>query len=249
MLAGKVALVTGASRGIGRATAIQLAEENARVAINYNSSREPALELERNIRERDGEAWTFQADVSKQQDLSRMLEEVTTQLGEVDILVNNAGFVRDRVLLRMSTDDWNAVWATDFTGAAALARAVLPSMKRRGWGRVINIASVVGIAGNAGQANYAAAKGAIIGFTQDLAPVVARDGVTVNCVAPGYIDTDATAGMEEQYKERWLRQIPVGRWGRAEEIASVIRFLASPEASYITGQCIVVDGGLLISRR
>jgi 3-oxoacyl-[acyl-carrier protein] reductase len=248
-LNGKVALVTGASRGIGRAIARHLADSGAAVGINFNTSAGPAAELRDEIRSSGGRAATVQADVSRPEDLTAMLGTVAEELGQVDILVNNAGFVRDRLLLRMSEQDWDAVWATDYLGAARLARSVLPTMKSTGWGRIINIASVVGLAGNAGQANYAAAKGAMIGFTRDLAVSAAGKGVTVNCVAPGYIDTDATAVMDQQHKDAWLKQIPIGRWGDVEEIAAVVRFLASREASYVTGQCIIVDGGLLLSQR
>lgn len=249
MLEGRVALVTGASRGIGWATARRLACDGAAVVINYKSSPEPAIALAAEITALGGRARAVEADVADSPQLSSMLEEITTSLGPVDILVNNAGFVRDRLMLRMSEADWDSVWDTDYAGAAWLARAVLPGMNERGWGRVINIASIVGIAGNAGQANYAAAKGAIIGLTRDLAAGVAASGVTVNCVAPGYISTDATAAMADQHKDAWLNQIPMGRRGDVEEIASVLSFLASDAASYMTGQCIIVDGGLLNGRR
>ena len=169
-------------------------------------------------------------------------------MGPVSILVNNAGFVRDRLVLRMTADDWDSVWDTDYAGAARLSRLVFPGMAEQAWGRVINIASIVGVAGNAGQANYAAAKGALIGLTRDLAQEYGSAGITINCVH-GYIDTDATSVMDQQYKDAWLAQIPMRRWGDVDEVASMVAFLAGHESGYVTGQCMIVDGGLLISRR
>ena len=248
MLQGRIALVTGASRGIGAEVARRLSAAGASVAINYNRSAESAESLRQELEAVGGRTLAIRADVSDRDDLTAMVESVESQLGPIDILVNNAGFVRDRLLLRMSLEDWNAVWETDFGGAAWLATHILPGMTERKWGRIVNLGSIVGIAGNAGQANYASAKGALMGLTADLATSVAEQGVTVNCVAPGYIDTDATAAIEPQYREAWLDQIPMRRWGTVEEVAAVVEFLAGPGAAYITGQTIVVDGGLLAGR-
>jgi 3-oxoacyl-[acyl-carrier protein] reductase len=240
-------MVTGASRGIGRAIAQRLATHGCKVAINFNSSAHAANELVQAIARTGGQAVAFHADVSDPAQLTEMVSSVRRSFGEIDILINNAGFVRDRLLLRMTESDWTDVWNADFDGSFRLSELVLPGMAQRGWGRVVNISSVVGIAGNAGQANYAAAKGAIVGMTRDLAVAYAKSAVTVNCIAPGYIHTDATAALDDQYRRAWLEQVPMGRWGDAEEIAAVVGFLASDDASYITGRCIVVDGGLLAS--
>lgn len=247
-LEGKVALVTGASRGIGRVTAAKLAAMGAAVALNYKASAEPVTILQREIESGGGRALPVHADVSDAAQVDGMLMAITRGLGPPDILVNNAGFVRDRLLLRMSEADWQAVWDTDFVGSARLCRLLLPSMMGRGWGRIVNVASVVGIVGNAGQANYAAAKGALIGLTRDLATEAAPRGVTVNSVAPGYINTDATASLQPEHRDAWLQQIPMGRWGEPEEVSAAIAFLTGSGASYITGQCLVIDGGMLAAR-
>jgi len=247
-LDGKVALVTGASRGIGRVTAQRLAAMGAAVAINYNASAESARDLAREIAESGGRAVAIQADVAVSDQVERMIEDAESNLGPIDILVNNAGFVRDRLLLRMSEEDWDDVWGADYEGPAILARRLIAGMMTRRWGRIVNVASVVGMVGNAGQANYAAAKGALIGLTRDLATEAAPCAVTVNCIAPGYINTDATAALQPEHRDAWLQQIPAARWGEPQEVASAIVFLAGPEAAYITGQCLVVDGGMLTAR-
>jgi 3-oxoacyl-[acyl-carrier protein] reductase len=245
----RVALVTGASRGIGSATARRLARDGAAVAINYHKNAAAAQQVQQAIEAAGGRAIMVQADVGDSEQLANLLTTVERELGPIDILVNNAGFVRDRLLLRLTAEDWDAVWNADFEAVSWLSRAVIPSMKTRGWGRIINVSSIVGIAGNPGQANYAAAKAAVIGLTQDLALAVASSGITVNCVAPGYIDTDATSIMADEYREAWFEQIPMRRIGDPDEVASVIAFLASNDASYVTGQCIVIDGGLLLGRQ
>jgi 3-oxoacyl-[acyl-carrier protein] reductase len=247
-LEGKVALVTGASRGIGRRTAEKLYALGAAVALNYNASSEPAMMMAASIRQHGGRALPIQADVSDPKQCEAMINVVEHELGPIDILINNAGFVRDRLLLRMSVEDWDAVWATDFQGSAGLARLVMRGMIERNWGRVVNVASIVGLVGNAGQANYAAAKGAMIGLTKDLSTEAAKHNVTVNCVIPGYIATDATAALEKEHQDAWLAQIPMGRWGEPEEVAGAIVFLAGHDASYITGQSLVIDGGMLNAR-
>jgi 3-oxoacyl-[acyl-carrier protein] reductase len=239
------ALITGASRGIGRATALRLATAGFDIAVNYRASVDEAETVAAEIRALGRSAVVVQADISKPEACATLVTRAEAGLGPLAVLVNNAGITRDRLLLQMTDADWQSTWLADLVGARAIARLALASMQVRGFGRIINVSSVVGATGNAGQANYASAKSAVLGFTRELAPSVARYGITVNCVVPGYFSTDATAHLTDKQRELWLARIPAARLGDIEEVARLIAFLAGPDASYITGQCIAVDGGLL----
>jgi 3-oxoacyl-[acyl-carrier protein] reductase len=245
LLAGKVAIVTGASRGIGRAIAIQLAEIGAKVVVNYANSSGAADELVAQIASTGGEAIAVQADVSKAEQMDALFSTVMTQWGRVDILVNNAGITRDTLLLRMKPEDWQAVIDTNLTGVFLATRLASKIMLKQKSGRIINIASVAGQMGNPGQANYSAAKAGVIGFTKTVAKELASRGITVNAVAPGFIATDMTNDLKV---EGILQYIPLGRYGQPEEVAGMVRFLASDAAAaYITGQTFNVDGGMVMA--
>lgn len=240
----RVALVTGASRGIGRAVAVRLAGAGIKVGVNYMAHAQAADEVVAAIRTAGGAAAAIQADVRSSEQVQRMVEQVEHDLGPVDILINNAGIVRDGLFVRMSEQDWLEVMATHLNGAFYCAKAVIRGMMRRRWGRIVNVSSVAGLAGNAGQANYAAAKAGLIGLTRSLARELGSRGITVNAVAPGFIETDMTAGLAAEWKQQALALTPVGRFGLAEEVAAAVAFLVSDDAAYITGQVISVDGGL-----
>lgn len=245
LLEQRVALVTGGSRGIGRAVSLALAREGAKVVVNYAASAAAAAEVVAAIEAREGgEAYAVRADVAREDEVEAMVQDVIARFGRVDILVNNAGITRDTLLLRMKDPDWQAVMAVNLTGAFLCSRAVARSMVRNRRGKIINVTSVVGITGNAGQANYCAAKAGLIGLTKALARELASRSINVNAVAPGFIATDMTGGLPEQTKDRLLAEIPLGRLGRPEDVAEAVVFLASPAADYITGQTIVVDGGM-----
>lgn len=244
-LATKTAIVTGGSRGIGRAIAFRLAELGAAVVLCGRSLQ--ALEaVTSEIESRGGKALAVQCDVAIDADVQGLIDTTLGTFGRIDILVNNAGITRDTLLMRMSESDWDDVMDVNLKGLFRCTKAVLRPMLKQRAGRIINISSVVGLMGNAGQANYAAAKAAVLGFTKSTAREVAARGITVNSVAPGYIETDMTDGLDGDQKERLLAGIPLARMGQPEEIAHAVAFLASDEAGYITGQCLVVDGGLVM---
>ena len=246
LLDGKTALVTGASRGIGRAIALRLAAEGASVAINYAGNTAKAEETKAAIEAAGGKAALFQADVSDSAQVEQMVAAVTEAFGTIDILVNNAGITRDGLLMRMKEEDFDAVLDTNLKGIFHVTKAVSKLMMKKRAGRIVNMASVVGIMGNAGQTNYAAAKAGVIGFTKSAARELAARGITVNAVAPGFIETDMTAAMPEKAKEATLAAIPLRRMGEPEDVANAVAFLVSDQASYITGQVVKVDGGMVM---
>ena len=247
LLNNSVALVTGGGRGIGRAIALELARSGAKVVVNYAGRADKAEETVQLIQEAGGEGIAVQADVSISEDVDRLIQTAVNTYGRIDILVNNAGITRDTLLLRMKESDWDAVLDTNLKGVFLCTKAVSKGMMKQRSGAIINISSVVGITGNAGQANYAAAKAGILGFTKSIAKELASRGIRVNAVAPGYISTDMTETLPEEVRKQILEQIPLGRIGSPEEIAKTVVFLASPAASYITGQTLSVDGGMAIS--
>ena len=246
LLDGKVALVTGASRGIGRAIAVRLASEGAKVAINYAGNTAKAEEVKAEIEKNGGEAILVQADISCAEAVDAMIEKVTEAFGQIDILVNNAGITRDGLLMRMKDEDFEAVINTNLKGVFYCTKAVSKLMMKKRSGRIVNMASVVGLMGNAGQANYAAAKAGVIGFSKSAAKELAARGINVNVVAPGFIATDMTAAMTDKAKEATLAGIPLKRMGQPEDVAKAVLFLVSDYASYITGQIVNVDGGMVM---
>jgi 3-oxoacyl-[acyl-carrier protein] reductase len=245
-LEGRTALITGAGRGIGRATAIRLARAGARIAINYKGNEEAAAEAKRLVEQGGGEATLIQGDVSVDGQAENVVKAALAfGAGRLDILVNNAGITRDNLLVRMSAEDWDAVVDLNLRGAFLVTKAAMRPMMKQKAGRIVNVSSVAGVAGNAGQANYASAKAGLIGFTKTVAREMAVRNITCNAVAPGFVDTDLTHGLLKQMEETILKQIPLGRFGAVEDIANAIAFLVSDEASYITGQVLVVDGGMV----
>ena len=242
----KAALVTGGARGIGRAIALTLAERGARVAVNYVAHAQAAEEVVQQIGGCGGRAVALQGDVSRAEDARRLVEETLAAFDGLHILVNNAGLTQDNLLLRLSEEAWDRVLAVDLRGAFLCTKAALRPMIRQRWGRIINVASVAGLVGNAGQANYAAAKAGLIGLTKAVAKEVASRNVTANAIAPGLVRTAMTADLTEAQEQAVLQLVPLGRPATPEEIAPAVAFLASEEAGYITGQVLAIDGGLVM---
>jgi 3-oxoacyl-[acyl-carrier protein] reductase len=243
-LAGKVAVVTGSSRGIGKAIVKALAAEGAIVAVHYVRGRDPADQLAGELERAGTRASVFHADVARPEDCHKLLEQAAKQLGPVDILVNNAGINRDRSIRKMSAAEWDEVIQTNLNSVFHCSKAALEPMISRGWGRIINIASIIGQTGAFGQANYAAAKAGLLGFTKSLAKELASRNITVNAVAPGFIDTDMTRTLSAQQRDALLTQIPMGRLGTADDVAAAVLFLVSPQAAYVTGETLHVNGGM-----
>jgi 3-oxoacyl-[acyl-carrier protein] reductase len=240
----RVALVTGASRGIGRAVAERLASDGHRVAVNYHTGSEAAEEVVAAITAAGGEAMSIGADVGDGEAVTAMFDAVVERFGPVEVLVNNAGVTADDLLLRMTPEAWDRVIRTNLTSAYLCTRAALRGMLKARWGRIVSVTSVAGITGNPGQANYAAAKAGLIGFTRSVAKEVGSRGITVNAVAPGFVDTDMTGALDDSVKEAALPAIALGRFADPGEIAAAVGYLASEDAAYVTGHVLVVDGGL-----
>lgn len=245
-LEGKVAVVTGASRGIGRSIALKLAEEGAKVVVNYSGSQAKAEEVVATIQENGGEAIAVQASVSKTEEVTALMDAAVKTFGSLDILVNNAGITRDNLLMRMKEDEWDDVLNTNLKGVFLCTKAVTRQMMKQRAGRIINISSIVGVAGNAGQANYVAAKAGVIGLTKTTAKELASRNILVNAIAPGFIETEMTEQLPEDLKQGMLTQIPLAKLGQPEDIAKAVAFLASDDANYMTGQTLHIDGGMVM---
>jgi 3-oxoacyl-[acyl-carrier protein] reductase len=246
-LEGKVAIITGASRGIGRAVAVKLSGLGAAVVINYRGNTASAEEVAAAVEANGGRAVVVRADVSQGTEVETLLSQTINAFGRIDILVNNAGITRDNLLLRMGEQEWDEVLDTNLRGAFLCTKAVLRPMVRQRSGRIVFVSSVVGLTGNAGQANYAAAKAGLISFAKSVAREVGSRGITANIVAPGFIDTEMTTSLPEEIKKRTLDQIPLGRFGSPEDVAEAVAFLTSDGAAYISGHVLSVNGGMVMT--
>lgn len=242
----KIALITGATRGIGKQIAITLANSGFDIVINYRKENKDLEDTKKEIEEAGRKCLAVQGDVSNYEDCERFIKEAIEKFGKIDVLVNNAGITRDNLLMRMKKEDFQDVLNVNLVGTFNVTKNVIPYMMKARNGRIVNISSVVGIAGNAGQTNYSASKAGIIGFTKSLAKEVASRNILVNAVAPGFIETNMTDVLKDEIKENIAKSIPLKRMGKAEDVANVVKFLASKESSYITGQVINVDGGMLM---
>ena len=243
-LEGKIAIVTGASRGIGRAIALNLAAAGAHIVAVYQQNKEKADELAQEIEPLGRACLTVKADVSVEDEVNALIDQTMTQFGKIDMLVNNAGMTKDGLIMRMKTEDWHSVLNVNLSGMFYALKAVTKPMMKQRSGKIVFITSIIGLTGNAGQANYAAAKAGVIGLMKSAAKEFASRGIQVNAVAPGFIDTDMTKGLNDEVKNTYLEQIPLKRFGRVEDVAEAVKFLVSEKADYITGQVIHVNGGL-----
>lgn len=243
-LAGRIAVVTGSSRGIGRATALRLASMGADVAINYRSDSAGASETQAAVAALGVRAVTAQADVSQEEDVARLFQQVEAELGPTTILVNNAGLTRDKLILQMKLEDFDGLLAANLRSAFLCTRAAIRTMMRARWGRIVNVASISGLMGQVGQANYAASKAGMIALTKSTARELGSRNITANAVAPGFIPTELTSTVSEDFRKYYLDLTPLKRFGTAEEVAAIVGFLCGPDAGYITGQTIAVDGGI-----
>ncbi len=246
MLKGKCAIVTGASRGIGKAIALKLASLGANIVLNYRSNEKEALEVENEIKGMGVETLCVKGDISKSEEVDNLINSAKEKFGTIDIMVNNAGITKDGLIIRMKEEDFDNVIDVNLKGVFNCLKAITPIMMKQKHGKIINLSSVVGITGNAGQVNYSASKAGVIGMTKSLAREIGSRGITVNAVAPGYIETDMTEALADKYKEEMKKNIPLKRLGKASDVANVVAFLASESADYVTGQVIQVDGGMLM---